>query len=214
MHIDYDHESRAIVEAFFDRIEADLETRAAGAPAGLAARMRALQAELEAAETDLPDEPARYNLRYTSAVLAAYRVLGAAGVASGQPLIEWLSSAFVEPFAEDVKAGTRAALDAAPDPFAMMVAIARGRESDAFGALFTFEHPVDDDERFHADVRRCGYHDYLARQGAPELTAALCAFDNSWIGAIDPARDGFAFTRETTIGFGGDHCPFHFHRTR
>jgi hypothetical protein len=95
-----------------------------------------------------------------------------------------------------------------------MVAVARDREGADFGAEFRFSHPHDDDLRFHADVHRCGYHERLTRLGAPELTPVLCAFDTSWIGAIDPERDGFAFSRDTTIGLGGTHCPFHFRRTR
>jgi hypothetical protein len=164
----------------------------------------------------VPDAAARYNRRYTTAVLAAYQILSAAaatmpGVPDRSSLVACLTRAFVEPLGEAVAAGTRAMLDAAPDPFAAMVAVARARESEDFGAEFVFAHPVDDDHLF-ADVHRCGYHEYFAGQHAAELTPVLCAFDANWIGAIDPRRHGFTFNRSTTIGFGGRICPFRFQR--
>jgi hypothetical protein len=213
-HYDPDGDSRMIVELFFDRLDHDLA--AAGTPdatrQALGADLRARYAALVDAATDLPDDAARYNLRYVAAVVAAHRALPADRPAD--ELIAWLTAAFVEPLAETVTAGARAMLDAAPDPFAAMVAVARAREDADFGAEFRFSHPHDDDRRFHADVHRCGYHERLVALGAPELTPVLCAFDTSWIRAIDPERDGFAFTRSTTIGLGGTHCPFHFERTR
>lgn len=136
------------------------------------------------------------------------------GLPTGSALIDWLTAALVEPFAGPVAEGTRALLDAAPDPFAAMVEVARAREERDFGAQFVFKHPVDNADRFHADVHRCGYHTYLSAHGAPELTRVLCAFDANWSNAIDPDRHGFSFTRETTIGTGGPICPFHFERTQ
>lgn len=105
-------------------------------------------------------------------------------------------------------------LDAAPDPFAAMVAVSKARERQAFGAGFTFVRPVDDDRTYHVDVVRCFYHDVLVAHSVAELTPVMCEFDANWIGAIDPAKHGFGFERATTIGRGGSHCPFHFDRTR
>lgn len=103
-------------------------------------------------------------------------------------------------------------LDAAPDPFTAIVASSRVRERDAFGAAFDFDHVADDDARYLLDVRRCFFHDVLTASGVPELTTVMCEFDRNWIDAIDPERHGIAFTRDTTIGLGGTHCPFHFRR--
>ncbi|WP_439332487.1 L-2-amino-thiazoline-4-carboxylic acid hydrolase [Saccharopolyspora antimicrobica] len=52
----------------------------------------------------------------------------------------------------------------------------------------------------------------LAENSASELGPVLCAFDESWIGAVDPAVHGFRFERATTIALGGTRCPFHFSR--
>jgi hypothetical protein len=218
---DPDRDSAYLVDQFLVRLGDELDALPVPAPLRreIVDRVRDRQHALYAAgSADLPDEPARYNRRYTTAVLAAYRVLTAAAadepnVPTGPPLLSMLTRAFVEPLAAAVAAGTRALLDAAADPFATMVAVARAREREDFGAEFVFVHPADDGERFFADVHRCGYHEYLRAQGAPELTPVLCAFDANWISAIDPHRHGFAFTRTTTIGTGGPFCPFHFHRT-
>jgi hypothetical protein len=237
---DPDRDSAALVEMFLDRLGRELA--ALGVPAGarheIGERIRERRAQLRPDDADLPDQPARHNRRYTVAMLAAYEVLsavgparpdasgvpgvpgvpgrpgvrGVPGVPTGPALLGLLRVAFVEPLATAVTDGTRAMLDAAADPFAAMVAVARAREHDDFGAEFVFEHPADDENRFFADVRRCGYHDFFVRHGAPELTPVLCAFDANWIRAIDPDRHGFTFTRETTIGYGAARCPFHFQR--
>jgi hypothetical protein len=124
-----------------------------------------------------------------------------------------IRAAFTEPLGPAVRAGTLAMLDAVPDPFQTMVELCKSREREAFGAAFTFRRPADDDQRYYLDVHRCFYHDVLAASSAAELTPVMCAFDMAWIEAIDPDRHGFRFDRVTTIGYGGDCCPFHFTRT-
>lgn len=202
-------QARVLVEAFFDRLAEDLDPRL-----DLPDVIRERQRRLIAVATDLPDAQARTNLEYSTAVLAAYRVLQEhrAEPPCGQTLIDWLTAAFVEPMAAELNAGTKSMLDDSPDPFAVMTAYARRTETEQYGAEFTFVHSVDSPEAFHTDVRRCGYHDYLVRNEAPELTRVLCAFDANWYEAIDPKRHGFRFHRETTIGLGGRICPFHFDR--
>lgn len=218
---DPDRDSALVVDLFFTRLGEELVGSGLDPDLGrkLVDQARERQRELSAADGDsLPDAPARYNRRYTTAVLSAYQVLSrapasAAGAPTGSSLLALLTRAFVEPLAEAVTAGTRAMLDSAEDPFAAMVAVARSRERVDFGAEFVFAHPVNDDERFFAEVRRCGYHEYFRHQGVPGLTRVLCAFDVNWINAIDPGRHGFTFTRSTTIGQGGLICPFHFQRS-
>lgn len=209
---DPDRESTFVVTSFFEHLDQDLA--AAGVPTEVRGRLRTewrtRYEDLVRDTADVPDEAARINTKYVAAVLAGYRALD--GSRPDADLIGTLTSAFVEPMAPWVRQGTRALLDAADDPFAAMVALARAREIDDFGAAFDFEHPEDDARTFRADVRRCGYHDFFVAHGAPELTPVLCAFDLSWIEAIDPARHGFTFTRSTTIGTGGRTCPFRFAR--
>jgi hypothetical protein len=175
--------------------------------------MRARLAELERQRADLiVDEPSRYNLRMTLALVAAYEALRP--LVDQPELLVALQTAFTEPLGPAVREGTRAMLDAVPDPFRTMVDLSRSRERDAFGAGFDFERPADDDQRYHLDIHRCYYHDVLTASSTPELTPVMCAFDRSWIEAIDPPTHGFRFDRTTTIGHGGTHCPFHFTRTR
>ncbi|MFJ9368819.1 L-2-amino-thiazoline-4-carboxylic acid hydrolase [Nocardia sp. NPDC101769] len=199
-----------ILEAFFERIAVTL--RENDVPATLLTDMRRLHAELEAASADrVVDEPSRYNLRMTVALVAAYRLLQPRlGRAKS---IEAVEIAFVEPLGDAVRESTRAILDGAPDPFRAMVELAKSREEQAFGPTFTFEHPFDDERRYRSDVVRCFYHDVLVDHSVAELTPVMCEFDANWIAAIDPERHGFRFERSTTIGWGGTHCPFHWERT-
>ncbi|MFD6159755.1 L-2-amino-thiazoline-4-carboxylic acid hydrolase [Nocardia sp. NPDC060256] len=202
-------DSAAIVEAFFDHLAGSL--RDADLPDELFAAMRASLVELCAAEEwRCVDEPARYNLQMTLALVVAYRALRPR--LGGEVTIAALRSAFVEPLGEPVQAGTRAMLDAADDPFAALVAVSKTREKYAFGAGFDFARTVDDEESYHLDIVRCFYHDVLVAHSASELTPVMCEFDANWIGAIDPAKHGFRFERATTIGLGGTHCPFHWDR--
>ncbi|MDX3233671.1 L-2-amino-thiazoline-4-carboxylic acid hydrolase [Streptomyces sp. ME19-01-6] len=84
---------------------------------------------------------------------------------------------------------------------------------EPLGEACTFQRSADNDQRDLLDVQRCFYHDVLRANSASELTPVMCAFDRNWIEAIDPDRHGFRFERATTIGLGGDRCPFHFTRT-
>ena len=207
---DPDRDTAAVIDGFFAHIAAILRERSL--PVDLVAAIRARQEELESANADMiVDEPARYNLRMTVALAAAYQLL--LPLLGRDDAIAAIEAAFTGPLGPALREGTRAMLDAAPDPYRAMVALTKSRERDAFGAGFTFRRPVDDDQRYHLDVHRCFYHDVLAANTATELTPVMCAFDKAWIEAIDPARHGFRFNRVTTIGMGGSHCPFHFSRT-
>jgi hypothetical protein len=199
---DPESETTAIIDAFFDHL--DVSER-------LLAAIRARHTELVAANQHLVvDELSRHNLRLALVAAAAYTLLRPE---MGQDkAIRAVEAAITEPFAPFVRDAALAMLDTAPDPYRAMVEMAKSRETTSFGAAFEFRHAVDDGARFHQDVHRCHYHDVLVAAGVPELTPALCAFDRSWIDAINPDRHGFRFDRETTIGLGGTHCPFHFSR--
>jgi hypothetical protein len=207
---DPDRDTAALIDGFFDHIAATL--REQSLPDDLLAAMRARHEELETANAHLiVDEPARYNLRMTLALVAAYQFL--LPRLERDDALTAVQAAFIEPLGDALREGTRMMLDAAPDPFVAMVALSKSREEYAFGKGFAFQRPVDDDGRYLLDVHRCFYHDVLVANSASELTPAVCAFDANWIEAIDPDKHGFRFERATTIGLGGTHCPFHFRRT-
>lgn len=206
---DPDRDTAVLLDAFHDHIARTVRERSL--PDELLGAIRVLHEDLAAANAHLiDDEPSRHNLRLTLVLVAAYRTL--LPRLGRDDALAAVRAAFVEPFHETFRAGTLAMLDAAPDPFTAMVALSKSREEQSFGATFTFDRPVDDDRSYLLDVHRCFYHDVLVANSAPELTPAMCAFDRSWIEAIDPDRHGFRFERVTTIGLGGTHCPFHFHR--
>ena len=208
---DPERDTDAVIDGFFAHLAAALRGRLL--PGDLIAGMRARLGEIERARSDMiVDNPSRYNLTMTAALVAAYEALRPR--LGREDAIAVIQAAFTEPLGPAVRAGTRAMLDGAPDPFRAMVEVCKSREHDSFGAAFTFRRPVDDGQRYYLDVQRCFYHDVLAACGAAELTPVMCAFDKAWIEAIDPDRHGFRFDRSTTLGHGGSYCPFHFTRTR
>ncbi|KZM72542.1 L-2-amino-thiazoline-4-carboxylic acid hydrolase [Nocardia terpenica] len=206
---DPERDTALIVDGVFASVAATL--RARGDETDPTEFLRANLGALEADNADMVvDEPSRHNLRMTLALVVAYRYLcPRLGRADALAAVR---AGFVEPTAPALRAGTRRLLDAAEDPFTALVGLSKIRERDAFGPTFTFERAADDDRRYHLNVTRCFYHDVLVRNSAPELTPGMCEFDRGWIDAIVPERHGFRFTRTTTIGLGGDHCPFHFDR--
>ena len=145
-----------------------------------------------------------------AAVLAAYRVL--AGRMPRDQLVSLLRDSFAGQFRDVVRDGTARWLDTVEDPFTAMVDLSKSRERLSFGAGFQFEHERDDRQAYLLNVRGCFYHNFFAANGAPELTPVFCDFDLGWIEAIDPGRHGLRFERATTIGYGGEMCPFHFFR--
>lgn len=175
-------------------------------------RIQAQWVTLEEAHQDwVIDAPAKSNLKMTTAVLAAYRVLQ--DLFPRKALLTLLRETFLGPFREAIRRGTAQMLDAAPDPFLALVEVSKTKEVHAFGAGFTFEHERDDQGAYLLNVTRCFYHNFFVANEAPELTPIFCDFDAPWIEAIDPARHGFRFERSTTLGYGGRMCPFHFSRT-
>ncbi|WP_214415055.1 L-2-amino-thiazoline-4-carboxylic acid hydrolase [Sphaerisporangium fuscum] len=206
---DPEREMTELIDGFFGHISATLRDHSLP---DLIPAIRARHAELETANAHMVvDEPSRHNLRITLALVAGYETL--LPHLGREAAIDAVRDALVEPYGEAIRASNRAMLDAAPDPFATMVAVSKSREKYAFGSTFTFRRTADDDRRYLLDIHRCFYHDVLVANSAPELTPAMCAFDGNWIEAIDPDRHGFRFERATTIGLGGTHCPFHFTRT-
>jgi hypothetical protein len=202
-------ETEWLIQAFFEVIDQQI-----GDPVQVQHVRTAIQqqqAALEAAyETWIVDEQARYNLKSSAVVLAAYRVLQPSMPQAD--LLALLRRAFIEPFREVVKFGTAQMLDHAPNPFQALVATSKTRELYFFGKSFSFERPRDDERAYYCDVTRCLWHSFFVAEGAPQLTPIFCEFDANWIDAIDPVQHGLQFVRATTLGYGGQLCAFHFHR--
>lgn len=149
------------------------------------------------------------HLALTALVAGAYQVL-LRRVPRAQAL-SLVAKALHEPIRPYVHDGTKAALDAADDPFAVITGMSKDREENYFGDDFSFTR-VEDPSRYLVDVRRCFYVRVLDVAGVPELGTVFCEFDAAWIDAIDPDRHGVDFRRPTTIARGGATCPFHFFR--
>lgn len=149
------------------------------------------------------------NLCFTLLPVAAADILEPLLGGASLPLIEHCLN---DPCRAQLQSGVRAMLDAAPDPFAALVAASKQREADDFGPSFEFERRLDDEFSYVLDVPGCLFHRILTAVGRPELQAMVCRFDLLWIGAIDPVRHRLRFERPVTFATGGT-CRMLFTRT-
>ena len=70
---------------------------------------------------------------------------------------------------------------------------------------------VKDSKKFTTVVHKCGFHDFFLRRNAPELTKAMCQWDNNWADVINQSKRGVKFNRPQTISEGNKKCLFEFH---
>jgi hypothetical protein len=52
-------------------------------------------------------------------------------------------------------------LDHAPDPFTALVEASKEREETYFGPSFDFERPIDDQDTYVLNIKRCLFHETL-----------------------------------------------------
>lgn len=140
------------------------------------------------------------NARFTALAVAAYDVLEPGhGPAAAAAIVE---DCLNSPLRADILAGTAGMLDHAGDAFTALVDASRDRERSYFGPSFHFERPVDDQDTYILDVRRCLFHELLVAAGRAHLQPILCRFDLNWADAIDPARHHLRFVRPVTYATG------------
>lgn len=202
-------ENEWIIRAFLDTIR---QRVADSVPVQqLVEAIQVQQRALEDAYQDwIVDEQAKYNLKTGAIVLATYRFLQRQ--IPQDELLADIHEAFTSPLRDIVHASTAHMLDNSPDPFRSMVETSKARETHFFGKSFKFEHPRDDENAYYVDITHCLWHSFFVANGTPELTPIFCDFDTNWINAIDPSRHYLCFGRDTTLGYGGTLCPFHFYR--
>ncbi len=173
-----------------------------------ARRMRARAREL-LRQVDPPDAATQAIVSYTASVVAAYEALTTAGCSS-----DAARGRLCEAFAKAaggrwVPWGTRwsVRLLGARRTIHLM---GGERALRRYGPSFSFSQEVADSRRIVSRVERCGFHDYLRRFGAPELTPVFCAWDLLWADELNRPGTGVRFSRPQTIAEGADACVFAF----
>jgi hypothetical protein len=73
-----------------------------------------------------------------------------------------------------------------------------------YPAYFEWEFGRPDPETFDMKVKRCFFHDFFARR----LATIMCAFDVTFLQAIDPAFSGLRAQRTSLLSLGDDECRF------
>jgi hypothetical protein len=90
----------------------------------------------------------------------------------------------------------------------------RSRGEARFGRSFRYVDDVRDDGRVFVNIERCLFNEFFRKNGAPEVTAIMCAFDNVWAEELSKPEYGVRFERPTTLARGDDACRFQFSSTR
>ncbi|HEX2371892.1 MAG TPA: L-2-amino-thiazoline-4-carboxylic acid hydrolase [Solirubrobacterales bacterium] len=77
-----------------------------------------------------------------------------------------------------------------------------------YPAYFEWEFGRPDPGTFEMKVHRCFFHDFFSRHDAEIVTTVMCAFDVSFMQAIDPAVSGLRAERTSLLSLGDDECTF------
>jgi hypothetical protein len=157
------------------------------------------------------DERTYPHLRLTACVLASYQALTVGPLQPDQAL-ELVEDLFTSIGRNTLRLYPRALLAFSRDPF---VAITRAgkRALEQYGSAWEFRIE-ETDNSFAMTATKCFYHDFFKTAAAPQLTRVFCRWDENWIGPIDPAKHHVLFERPTTMGYGGNECPFIFKRAK
>jgi L-2-amino-thiazoline-4-carboxylic acid hydrolase len=73
---------------------------------------------------------------------------------------------------------------------------------------FEWDFGRPDPGTFEMKVRRCFFRDYFDRHDSRLLTTVMCAFDVSFMQAIDPAVSGLRAERTSLLSLGDHECRF------
>lgn len=164
-------------------------------------------------KTPRPDAMANHHLAAAHLILAADRALAREGI-DAERRRGALAHGMATPGRSAMHIATRMLLWGRADKLKALADYSETRIPPRYGASFEVETAERSADTFVQSITRCAYHDVFTRNGAPELTTIMCAFDKMWIDAIDPAKDGVRFERPTTLAEGGKSCRFEFRRVR
>ena len=176
--------------------------------------IRKIGDDIESTVTDysylVVDEKTWPHLRLTASVLASYQALSSEKL-DEDLVLRMLEDVFVSIGRSTLKLYTLAMLTFSKDPFLAITSVGKRRAIEQYGEAWEFKFEEAED-LFIMTTTKCFYHDFFASTGAEQLTRIFCSWDENWITQIDPARHGFHFERPTTLGYGGNECPFIFRR--
>ena len=156
------------------------------------------------------DEEVRPHLRLTSLVLASYEALLARGMPAEQA-VDLIVDAFRGVGQATVGLYSQVFLAFSGDPYSAITRAVKERSLEQYAGVWDFRLE-DTPDAFAITITKCFYHDFFEAAETRQLTRVFCAWDSSWIEEIGPRRYGVSFSRPTTMGLGGEECPFIFER--
>lgn len=156
------------------------------------------------------DEKTHPHLRLAACVLASYQVL-VSGSLDRQQSFELIEDVFISIGRTTLKLYTQAILMFSKDPFVAITNTGKKRVVGQYGKAWEFRFE-ETGNSFTMTSIKCFYHDFFTAAGAKHLTRIFCRWDENWIKPINPIKHGILFERSTTMGYGGNECPFVFKR--
>ena len=82
------------------------------------------------------------------------------------------------------------------------------KEQGIYGEGWDFDFQRPEPGLFEMNVTRCFFRNFFARHDATLVTTVMCAFDVTFMQAIDPAVSGLRAERTSLLSLGDDHCRF------
>lgn len=157
------------------------------------------------------DKPAELNLRAVVMVWSAYSTLQESGI--GEKLaFHIVRTALVSRQKKTIRFLYGLLKFLRIDMFKFISGISKSKQISAYGKGFVHEILADDRTAFRFVVKKCFYHSFFVKVGAPQLTAIFCDYDNAWGDLLNLGGTNVRFSRPQTIGWGGNCCEFNFER--
>jgi hypothetical protein len=202
------------IEGFFLALGRETGLDEAGF-AALRAEAEPRARELAEASADLVLEKTSQRwVGFASALLACYRGLSAR--VGEEPAREVIDRAITGPFQAKVREFLAQKFgiteENAEEAWDRFVVGFKEKAERTWGPGFTYAQEIREPRRQFVNVTRCIFNDFFRRNGAPELTPLLCAYDRVWADELGKPPYGIGFERPTTLAKGGDACRFQFTR--
>jgi L-2-amino-thiazoline-4-carboxylic acid hydrolase len=81
-------------------------------------------------------------------------------------------------------------------------------EEPFYGSAWDIHYERPEPGLFEMKVKRCFWREFFDRHDARLVTTVMCAFDTTWMRAINPSVSGLRAERTSLLSLGDDECRF------
>ena len=160
------------------------------------------------------DVQSEYHVSWCSIIIAIYKKYRNKNYVEEKSIEMTEMVIFNNMGAETIAKYTAQALDRAKDKFLYIVRASKKQEIDFFANTFVFHRPVDNDNKYHLNVKKCFYYEFFRENKMEELMSIACKWDLiSWASGIDEEKHKIKFERNISlVGNNEKNCEFIFER--